>query len=359
MESRKHKKNGADLKSQMSREIISNHMENTFFAFIKPYLSVIDNGNFFRKPFSWLYIFFAVLSLIAPIYLIYNAFALNSAYDSRDKCREKFEIVSQQFDGIKQKYNSAVQIANQSRSAAQNAYQNYTQASRNMQYYGNYIQNFRQDYENAQKQSKQWLAAYNEAVNKSNLASQESANLKPEYDKISLEFNQTNQEYLATIEKYNSQAPKGAFHTPNIKVRAILALLLFSLLTIFIGLVNFQIFWDRKSKMNLTSKENDEFTAFPAVAHYIQTFGESIGTYIGIMGTFTILIAMLFKVCFGTYGLGKLFIIDIENLSNNLLTGIPYILLPIIAGFMTIVLFRVIGEGIKAIVVIANNTRKL
>ncbi len=333
-------------------------MKNKFLTFIKPYLTVIDNGFFFRKPFSCLYILFAALSLILPIYLIYNAFSLNSAYNSRDNCREKFEIVSQQFQEIKQKYESAVQIVNQSRSDAQTAYQNYNQANSNAQYYGNYYQNYRQEYENAQQQSKQWLATYKESQTKYNAALQESEKIKPEYDKINSEYNQTRQEYQVTIDKYNSLAPKGAFHTAGMKVKAIIALLLFSLLSIFIGLVNFQIFWDRKSKMNLTSKDNDEFSAIPAVAHYIQTVGESIGTYIGIMGTFTILIAIVFKVCFGTYGLGKLFITDLENLSNNLIVGIPYLLLPIIAGFLTIVLFRVIGEGIKAIVVIANNTRK-
>ncbi len=333
-------------------------MGNRFLTFIKPYLSVIDNGIFFRKPFSWLYILFAVISLLIPAYLIYNAFSLNSAYNNRDNSREKFEIVSQQFEEIKQKYESAVQITNQSKSESQNAYQNYSQANRNVQYYSNYYQYYKQEYENAQQQSKQWLANYKEAETKYNAALQESEKLKPEYEKINSEYNQASQEYQVTIDKYSGIAPKGAFHKAGIATRAIIALLLFSVLAIFIGLVNFQIFWDRKSKMNLTSKDNDEFTAIPVVAHYIQTLGESIGTYIGIMGTFTILIAIVFKVCFGAYGLSRLFITDLENLSNNLIAGIPYLLLPVIAGFTTIVLFRVIAEGIKAIVVIANNTRK-
>lgn len=182
--------------------------------------------------------------------------------------------------------------------------------------------------------------------------------MKPEYDKLSLEYNQTSQEYQVAVDKYNIIAPKGAFHRADIKFKAIVALLLFSVLAIFIGLINFQIFWDRKSKIILTSKNNDEFTAIPVIAHYIQTLGESIGTYVGIMGTFTILIAIVFKVCFGTYGLDRLFITGLENLSNNLSAGILYLFLPIIAGFITVVLFRVISEGIKAIVVIANNTKK-
>jgi hypothetical protein len=333
-------------------------MENKFLTFLKPYLSVIDNGIFFRKPFSWLYIFFAALSLILPIYLIYSAFSLHMAYDGRDKSRAKFEIISLKFEEIKQTYETAVQISNQSKSDAQNAYQNYNQATRNAQYYANYYQNYAQEYENAQQQSKQWLATYKESEAKYNTAIQESEKLKPEYDKISSEYNQISQEYQVSIDKYNGIAPKGAFHRADLSVKAIIALSLFSVLSIFLGLVNFQIFWDRKTKMILTSHENDEFTAIPVIAHYIQTLGESIGTYIGIMGTSTILIAIVFKVCFGTYGLGKMFITDLENLSNNLMAGIPYLIIPVIAGFMTIVIFRVIAEGIKAIVVIANNTRK-
>jgi hypothetical protein len=43
-------------------------MENKFFTFIKPYLSFIDNGHLYRKPFSWLYTLKAVVNLILPIY---------------------------------------------------------------------------------------------------------------------------------------------------------------------------------------------------------------------------------------------------------------------------------------------------
>ena len=280
------------------------------------------------------------------------------AYESRDKSRIKFEIVSQQYEGLKQKYETAQQNAEQFRSESQEAYRNYNQASRNAQYYSNYLQYYREEYNNAKSQTDQWFANWQEAEKKYHAASQEFEKVKPEFEKISQEYDQTSQEYQVTIDKYNSVAPKGAFHAAGIKVKAIIALILFSVFSIFIGLVSFQIFWDRKSKMILTSKDNDEFTAIPAIAHYIQTIGESIGSYISLMGTFIISIAIVFEVCFGVYELGKLFIMDLENLSNNLIVGIPYVILPVIAGFMTIVFFRVIAEGIKAIVVIANNTRK-
>lgn len=48
-------------------------MENQFFTFIRPFLAYIDNGHFYRKPFSWLYALMAVLNLIAPFYVLYTA----------------------------------------------------------------------------------------------------------------------------------------------------------------------------------------------------------------------------------------------------------------------------------------------
>lgn len=49
-------------------------MENKFFTFINPYLSFIDKGHFFRKPFSWLYALLAIINLLLPLYLIYTMY---------------------------------------------------------------------------------------------------------------------------------------------------------------------------------------------------------------------------------------------------------------------------------------------
>ncbi len=45
-------------------------MENQFTNFIKPYLSWIDSGVFFGKPFRWLYAAFAVLNLLNPVFVL-------------------------------------------------------------------------------------------------------------------------------------------------------------------------------------------------------------------------------------------------------------------------------------------------
>ena len=48
-------------------------MDNKFFTFINPYLSFIDNGHLYRKPFSWLYVLLAIINLLMPIYVFFQA----------------------------------------------------------------------------------------------------------------------------------------------------------------------------------------------------------------------------------------------------------------------------------------------
>ncbi|MCO5248259.1 MAG: GYF domain-containing protein [Chitinophagales bacterium] len=48
-----------------------------FFEFFKPYLNYIDNGNFFRKPFYWLYTAIAVIQFIFPLIVFFAAIKLD------------------------------------------------------------------------------------------------------------------------------------------------------------------------------------------------------------------------------------------------------------------------------------------
>ncbi|MCF8396773.1 MAG: hypothetical protein K9G58_01310 [Bacteroidales bacterium] len=191
-------------------------MENKFLTFIRPYLSFIDNGHFFRKPFSWLYTLLAIVNLLIPIYVFYQA-SDNRIFDSPTK----FVIV----------------------------------------------------------------------------------------------------------------------------------FLLLWVIVAFAGWVGFQLWWDRKSKIDMSYTAGDEFIATPALSHFIQTLGEWIGTYIGIVGFG---FALLTTIILGEEG---------YYLGRNL--GIPYLVtgwmavitMPII-GFLIIVFSRFLSEQIKALSSIANNTKK-
>lgn len=48
-------------------------INHKFFNFIKPYLSLLDGGGFYRNPFGLLYIIIALLNLLFPAYMIYEA----------------------------------------------------------------------------------------------------------------------------------------------------------------------------------------------------------------------------------------------------------------------------------------------
>ena len=67
-------------------------MDNKFFTFIKPYLSYIDNGHLYRKPFSWLYTLLAIINLIVPIYIFYKAVD-NNIFDAPFKFGLVFILV--------------------------------------------------------------------------------------------------------------------------------------------------------------------------------------------------------------------------------------------------------------------------
>lgn len=191
-------------------------MENKFLTFVKPYLSYIDNGHFFRKPFSWLYALLGIVNLLLPVYVFYQANE-NSIFD----LPAKFVIV----------------------------------------------------------------------------------------------------------------------------------FLLLWVIIAFAGWVGFQLWWDRKTNILILSSTGDEFIATPVFSHFIQTFGEWIGTYIGLVGFG---FALLTTIILGEEG---------SYLGRNL--GIPYletgliavITMPII-GFLIIVFSRFLSEQIRALSSIANNTRK-
>jgi len=191
-------------------------MDNKFFTFIKPYLSFIDNGHLYRKPFSWLYSLLAVVNLILPIYIFYKAVDNN---------------------------------------------------------------------------------------------------------------------FFNTSAKF------------------VIVFLLVWIIIAFTSWVSFQLWWDRKTKVTTTSVEGDEFVATPVFSHLIQTLGEWLGTWIGIVG---FSVALLTTIILGD---------DANYLSSQigipfLKTGFLFVILMPIYGFLIIVGTRFLAEQFRALSSIANNTRK-
>lgn len=119
----------------------------------------------------------------------------------------------------------------------------------------------------------------------------------------------------------------------------------------FVCWIGFQLWWDRKDKVNLTSSEDDDFIATPVFSHFLQTMGEWLGTFVGVVGFIFTLLATIF--------LGR----DAYALSRQLGFGrmdmgiIAIILMPIY-GFLIIVVTRFLAEQFRALASIANNTKK-
>lgn len=117
------------------------------------------------------------------------------------------------------------------------------------------------------------------------------------------------------------------------------------------GWLSFQLWWHRKEKVDTSTDEDDEFTATPAFSHLIQTTGEWVGSWIGVVGFF---ISLFLTLAFGS---------EASYLSRAMGVGfvsvgfISAILMPVY-GFVVIIFSRFLAEQFKALTTIANNTRK-
>jgi tetratricopeptide (TPR) repeat protein len=325
-------------------------MENKFFTFIRPVLSLFDNGKFFKKPFGWFYAFFAVCSFLGAFYLLFIAFQLNNAYMNRENQSGEFKgILAPRFEKISSIYDTVSQKVANFQLEMGNAQEYLNQAINQVNYfqaYSSYGESYQMDYNNAVQNRKQWESNFQEATENWKNANIALEKIKPRYEKALAEYQKASQIYDAACQKYETVNVFGdAFHGDIPKGQAIVALVLYCLIVLFIGWFNFQLWWNRMFKIDETSKEDDEFTAVPVAAHFIQTFGESLGFLIAAFGFLTALLMNAFNVCFGQFGLAL-----IEK-------GILGFILPIVAGFVLIFVFRIMAETLKALAIVANNTR--
>ena len=120
----------------------------------------------------------------------------------------------------------------------------------------------------------------------------------------------------------------------------------------FASWVSFQLWWDRRIKVTQTTIEGDEFLATPVFSHFVQTLGEWIGTWVGIVGTAISLSFTIFMGDIGSYYMQDLGIPFFE-------AGITSIILMPIYGFLIIVFGRFLAETFRALSSIANNTKKI
>lgn len=192
-------------------------MESKFFTFSKPYLSYIDDGALFRKPFSWLYVIIAIVNLLIPLFVLYMAI------DNR------------------------------------------------------------------------------------------------------------------------------VFSNP---AEFVIVFILSWLIISFACWIGFQLWWDRKDKINMSSEKGDEFIATPVFAHLIQTTGEWLGTWFAIVGFGYSLLSTIFLGSQGGFLSSQIGL-------SFLGTGVLSIILFPVYGFLIIISSRFLAEMFKAVASIANSTKRL
>ena len=123
-------------------------------------------------------------------------------------------------------------------------------------------------------------------------------------------------------------------------------------LIILASFFSFNIWWNRKNKIETLIKNDDSFVATPVFAHFIQTFGEYAGTYIAFVGSLGALFASIFLSGRDGYQLSHLIGINITEF------GISGVFIMLISGFFVIIITKFIAEQFKALAAIANNTKK-
>lgn len=141
-------------------------------------------------------------------------------------------------------------------------------------------------------------------------------------------------------------------HLFNLGGKFVVAFILIFLVFCGLAWFGFQIWWNRREKVNTSSLNGDEFVAIPVFSHFLQTCGEWLGMYVGVGGFLISLIAAIFLGSDSemlTYALG------IGSLVGG---GLLFSLLALIYGFLIVVIARVLAELYRALASIANNTRK-
>ena len=142
---------------------------------------------------------------------------------------------------------------------------------------------------------------------------------------------------------------KGVFELLEYKYIAVFMLIW--AIVAFVSWLGFQIWWNRKDDVLQTYHKGDEFVATPVFAHFVQTLGEWLGTWIGIVGFAVSLTATLFL---GSEGIYMLQAVGLDFME----TGFLFAILMPVYGFVILVFSRFLAEQFKALTAIANNTRR-
>ena len=133
-----------------------------------------------------------------------------------------------------------------------------------------------------------------------------------------------------------------------------IALIITGLFTIFALWIGFQLWWNRREKVNSFVTPGSEFVALPVFSHLWQTIGEWMGTFVAIAGTGASLGGLIGSI--GSDSRGGRFGDPMAAFSQLGFAGL--IACPL-GGFLILIFSRAIAEQIRALVAVANNTKNI
>ncbi len=133
-------------------------------------------------------------------------------------------------------------------------------------------------------------------------------------------------------------------------VKYVIAFILVWLVIAFACWIGFQLWWERRN--NISTIAISEFIVTPIFSQIIQTFGEWIGTLIGIIGAGSGLIASIIlgkdaAYLFSALGLGAM---------NS---GLMMIIIGPVTGFFIIIISRFLAEQLRLLACLVNNTKEI
>ncbi|OJU26294.1 MAG: hypothetical protein BGN92_13525 [Sphingobacteriales bacterium 41-5] len=131
----------------------------------------------------------------------------------------------------------------------------------------------------------------------------------------------------------------------------IFSIVLIWLILCFTCWCGFQLWWNRANDVKQASTADDNFHAIPALSNFIQTLGEWYGLLVGMFGTGSILVALIFANGYLGRDFSRVLIPFLGNYGSFGILIVPLI------GFLIVVVFRAIAEGMRALTSIANNTK--
>jgi hypothetical protein len=144
-------------------------------------------------------------------------------------------------------------------------------------------------------------------------------------------------------------ADSGLFKSGEAKI--IFAFIFSWLVIVFACWIGFQLWWDRRTKVAAVA--DSEFIATPIFSELFQTFGEWLGTLIGIIGAGVGLIATIFL------GGGEARYFFMQMGMGFLSFGAAVIFIGPVIGFFIIIIFRFLAEQLRIFAALANNTKEI